>query len=102
MRTFGISKDLVKDKLERLNEGKTPGHEKWHPVILKNLADVIAEPLSILFQKSLNEGVVPSQWLKAIITAIHKKGTKSEAGNYRPVSMTSIICKLMESIVRDQ
>ena len=51
LRTFEITKDMVQEKLEQLNEGKTPGPDKWHPVILKNLADVIAEPLSILFQK---------------------------------------------------
>ena len=43
----------------------------------------------------------PSQWLEACITAIHKKGLKSEVGNYRPVSITSVICKIMESIIRD-
>ena len=100
--TFVISKEMVQEKLEQLNEGKTPGPDKWHPVILKNLAEVIAEPLEMLYQKSLNENLVPSQWLKACITAIYKKGSKNEPGNYRPVSMTSIICKLMESLVRDK
>ena len=51
---------------------------------------------------SLNEGILPSQWLKACITAIHKKGDKGLPENYRPVSITSIICKLMESLVRDR
>ena len=60
------------------------------------------EPLAILFQKSLKEGVVPSQWLEASVTAIHKKGLKNYFGHYRAVSITSIICKLMESIVRDK
>ena len=55
----------------------------------------------ILYNKSLIEGVVPSQWLEACITAIHKKGLKSEVGNYRPVSITSAICKIMESIICD-
>ena len=50
---------------------------------------------------SLSGSIVPSHWLQAYITAIHKKGAKNLPENYRPVSMTSIVCKLMESIVRD-
>ena len=93
---------MVLKKLQDLNPGKTPGPDGWHPVLLKNLADLISLPLSILFQKSLNEGLLPPDWLKAIITAIHKKGKKDLPENYRPVSITSIVCKLMESIVRDK
>ena len=59
-------------------------------------------PIAILFQKSLREGVVPSQWLEASVTAIHKKVLKNYFKHYRAVSITSIICKLMESIVRDK
>ena len=65
-------------------------------------ADVISLPLSIIFQKSLNAGIVPSQWLKACITAIHKKGSKINPENYRPISITSVVFKIMESIVRDK
>ena len=54
-----------------------------------------------MFQTSLWTGVLPAAWKKANITAIHKKGSKHVAGNYCPVSLTSIICKVMESIVRD-
>ena len=102
LRNFIISQEAVEEKLAKLNPGKTPGPDKWHPLLLKGIADLISLPLSILFQKSLNEGILPSEWLKACITAIHKKGDKGTADNYRPVSMTSIICKLMESIVRDK
>ena len=63
---------------------------------------MIKVPLAILFQKSLREGVVPSQWLEASVTAIHKKEPKNYSENYRAVSITSILCKLMESIVRDK
>ena len=85
-----------------LNPNKTPGPDGWHPFLLKQLATHLAVPLSILFQKSLCEGILPNEWLKASITAIHKKGDKSIPGNYRPISMTSIICKIMESLVRDK
>ena len=68
--------------------------------LLKELAESICIPLSILFNKSLKEGAHES-WMKAIITPIFKKGARSDPGNYRPVSITSVISKVMESIVRD-
>ena len=102
LNTFQITPAKVLTKLRDLNPGKTPGLDGWHPLFLKNVADLIAEPLAILYQKSLNEGVLPEDWRKACVTAIHKKGEKNLPDNYRPVSMTSIICKLMESLVRDE
>ena len=102
LNTFVITPAKVLTKLRDLNPGKNPGLDGWHPLFLKHVADLIAEPLAILYQKSLNEGVCPEDWLEACVTAIHKKGEKKLPDNYRPVSMTSIICKLMESIVRDE
>ena len=94
---------MVLKKLRELKPGKSPGPDMWHPIFLKNIADLISKPLAILFQKSLDEGTLPSDWLKACVTAIYKnKGQKDLPDNYRPVSLTSIICKLMESIVRDK
>ena len=100
--SFIIEPKVVLEKLLALKHDKTPGPDGWHPFLLKSLAKCIHIPLAVLFQKSLDKGVVPNQWLEACVTAIHKKGLKSAYENYRPVSMTSIICKLMESIVRDQ
>ena len=99
---FIILPKILLKKLQDLKAGKSPGPDGWHPVFLKNIADLIVEPLASLFQKSLDEGVLPSDWRMACITAIHKKEAKDICGNYRPVSITSIICKLMESVVRDQ
>ena len=102
LNSFVITEEAVYKKLMDLKPGKSPGLDGWHPVFLKCLSKEIALPLSILFQKSLNEEVLPSDWLRACVTAIHKKGDKSLAGNYRPISITSILCKIMESLVRDE
>ena len=51
---------------------------------------------------SLNEAVLSIRWLEAIIIAIHKKGPKDILGNYRPISLTSISCKILESLIRDE
>ena len=73
-----------------------------HPRILKELAKEISKPLQDIFTTSLREGKLPGDWRIAHITPIHKKGSKTEAGNYRPVSLTSILCKIMEGVIRDK
>ena len=55
--------------------------------------------LTHLFQQSLTLGDIPSQWKMAYVTPIYKSGKKSDPQNYRPVSLTSIICKVMEHIL---
>ena len=61
--------------------------------------DIISNPLSIIFQKSIADGVIPMDWKRANVTPIFKKGVKDIAGNYRPISLTSQVCKLLERII---
>ena len=65
-------------------------------------ASVIAIPLTMLFTKSIHAGTLPADWKTAVTSPIYKKGNKSEVGNYRPISLTPIPCKILESLVRDQ
>ena len=95
-----ITTDIVYSKLKCLNPNKSSGPDKWHPYFLREVADVICKPLTILFKKSMEEGAHNS-WLNVFIRVIHKKGSKKSLGNYRPISITSVISKLMESIIRD-
>jgi len=70
-----------------------------HPRVLRELADVIAEPLCIIFERSWRTGEVPKDWRKASVTPIFKKGKKEDPGNYRPVSLASIPGKVMEQLI---
>ena len=71
------------------------------PKILAEAKNELAKPLALLFRKSLATGTLPNDWKEAHVTPIHKKGCKHDPGNYRPVSLTSVVCKLMESLLRD-
>ena len=86
--------------LKNLNAFKSPGPDLLHPRLLKELALHIAEPLWNIFQRSLASGKVPQLWKMANITVIHKKGSKEEVSNYRPISLTCIASKLMEHIFK--
>ena len=68
---------------------------------MKKSASAFVRPLKLIFDKSLSTGEVPIEWREANVTPLFKKGSKLVRSNYRPVSLTSVICKILESIVRD-
>ena len=70
--------------------------------MLLELSEDISEILAEIFNKSLLSDEVPYDWKLANVTAIFKKDDKFKASNYRPVSLTSNVCKVFESIMRDQ
>ena len=94
-----IGKEQIKNKLKSLNSSKSPGADEIFPVVLKECAEELAGPLFILFNKSLKESEVPKDWLVANVVPIFKKGHRSKPGNYRPVSLTSQVCKVMEFFI---
>ena len=97
-----VSDVTVKKKLENLNKYKSNGSDNIHPHVLRETAPSICLPLSLIFNESLRAGETPEDWRKANVTPILKKGDRNNPANYRPVSLTSQVCKVMESIVRDQ
>ena len=98
---FGDYKRDSCKKLINLNIHKSPGPDKLHPKVFKELAQELGEPLFLILKSSLKLGKIPSAWKLASITPIYKNmGDKQCAEYFRPVSLTSIACKLMESIIR--
>ena len=88
-----FSKEDVKNILNSLNVSKSPGPDNFHPRIPKELSNELSEPLFLLFSKSLIDGVLPKIWKDAHVTPVYKKGEKCSTRNYRPISLTSVICK---------
>ncbi len=96
-----ITEEQVRKRLEKLKTSKSPGIDGMHPRLLKEIAETITKPLCILFNASISERVIPPDWKDGQVTPIHKKGSKANRANYRPVSLTSIICKILEHFIRD-
>ena len=101
LENINITEDMVRKKLSNLKTSCAPGPDGIHPRVLKEAAVQLALPLSILFQKSIDSGVLPDDWKVGTVVPIFKKGCRSEPGNYRPVSLTAIPCKVFESLIRD-
>ena len=102
MSRVRITEWEVRKKIRRLRQEAATGPDEMGPRLLQELENELAKPLTAIFRASMETGEVPEDWKKANVVPIHKKGPKSEAGNYRPVSLTSVCCKVMESVLRDQ
>ena len=99
MEDINITPKEIEKLLTKLDPSKASGPDELKPRIRKELAKEISPILSLTFKKSLDTGVVPSDWRTAPVSPIYKKGSKYNPEKYRPISLTCICCKLLEHIV---
>ena len=97
-----ITEKRIKEKIMKMRGEAAPGPDGIRLAFLQQTKEEIAGPLRMIFEKSLEERRIPEDWRTANITPIYKKGKKTEAGNYRPVALTSVCCKLLEHLIRDE
>ena len=97
-----ITLNGIKKLLKDLNPNKSPGPDNIGPRVLKELAEDIAPLLLMIYRKSLDTGEVPEDWRTANVTPAFKKGQKYQAENYRPISLTSVCCKIVEHVITSQ
>lgn len=96
---YSISISTIYTELSSLSPHKGPGPDGVHPILLKNCPFVLARPLHIIFNKSLQNGHFPTFWKTSYVIPIHKSGDKSDIQNYRPICIISTIAKLFERLV---
>ena len=94
--------ETIKHLLNNINSNKACGPDGIHGKILKNCAVSLAYPLSLLFEISYNSGIIPTEWKLAHVVPIHKKGSKENIENYRPISLTSLIMKTFERLIKQE
>ena len=88
-------------KLKSLKISSTAGPDNIQPRILKETQIEITGLQKHMFQLSINEGTLPRDWKDGNITPIYKKGSHANPANYRPISLTSVLCKMLEGLLRD-
>ena len=99
VRPIVVNRKGVLKLLNDINPYKATGPDALPGRLLKSLSDEVADILTMTFQASLDQGKIPQDWKKAFISPIFKKGDRHKPANYRPVSLTSICCKILEHIV---
>ena len=93
---------MGRNDLQNLKPFKAAGPDRLKPLLLKELREEIAPIIQIIFERSLQTGKLPADWCRAQVTPIFKKGSKLSAANYRPISLTCILCKALEHIIASQ
>jgi hypothetical protein len=97
-----ITRKLVVNAIKHLRANASPGPDGIHPIVLKAFASAFAVPLTKIYCKSLNSSTLPMDWKIADIIPLYKgKGNSNSRRNYRPISLTSHCCKLLERILKD-
>ena len=98
MPEIHVTENGVLKLLKALNISKAAGPDGIRPRVLKELSSELAPILTLLFKASLHQQSLPDIWKHASVSSIYKKGDKTNPSKYRPVSLTCISCKLLESI----
>ena len=86
---------MVATKITDMKDNTLHGVDGIPPKLLLEIVEQISIPLATLFNLSLEKGIVPLEWKEANIILLFKKGSRNKSDNYRSVSLTSVICKLL-------
>ena len=96
-----FERESIVKKINELTINTSSGPDNIPSILLKNLSQELSRPMSIMFDMIFEFGHLPSEWKFAIVKPLFKKGVSSDPANYRPISLTCIICKIYENILKN-
>ena len=97
-----ITVSEVSKALKDLKPKKATGVDGIPSRLLKDGSDAPASPLSVIFNLTIQQNVIPAEWKKAKVTPLHKSGLKDDPRNYRPISVLPVVSKVLERLIRKQ
>ena len=101
MDPLTITPTHIKNAIRNLKSSVSRSPDNIPSIFIKNTSSTLIKPLTKLFNLFLLKGKIPEIWRTALVIPIHKTGLKSTVSNYRPISLTSVFCRLFESIVHN-
>ncbi len=102
MTSLAVTREDVLKQIVKFQPNKSPGPDEVFARVLKECKEELCDPLSTIFNNSIESGRVPELWKVANVIPVFKKGDRSLATNYRPICLTSIVGKLLESIIANK
>ncbi|XP_053597678.1 uncharacterized protein LOC128668543 [Microplitis demolitor] len=99
---FKATFDVVYKQLMKLNPNKRAGPDGIPKMFFRNCAAGLCEPITYVFNKSLQQGVFPTDWKASFVCPIHKDSSRSSVSNYRPICIQSSLAKLLEKVILPQ
>ena len=99
-RELVLSTELIEDAISEVKLDSAPGPDGIPAILLKRCAGSLSRPIHLLWSESMSLGQVPSYYKTGYVTPLFKKGSRCDAANYRPVTLTSHVVKVYERVVR--
>jgi len=98
-KPFTISINIIRKQLSAIGKKKSVGPGGIHGEVLMLGGEAMMPYLTRLLDITMNNNAIPGEWKEAIVVPIYKRGDRSVVGNYRPASLTLVVCKQMEHVI---
>ena len=97
-----ITVSEVSKALKDLKSKKATGVDGIPSRLLKDGSDALASPLSVIFNLTIQQNVIPAEWKERKVTPLHKSDSKDDPKNYRPISVLPVVSKVLERLIHKQ